>query len=122
LPSTTTSLDEGVEFYDLAAGTGFEVQIPHAGSATQAGLDVEFDSVHKLFLIAQYSSTGNPADPQPRIYVYDESGNVRETITNLQRIPISPARIALNPHARIGFVPVIVEPVNEALELQSFHY
>ena len=119
---TTTLIDQGVEFYNLAKHTGFEVQIPNAGNAAQAGLDVEFDAVHKLFLVSQYSSTGNVNDPQPRVYVYDEAGNVQETITGLQRIPISPARIALNPNARIGFIPVVVEPIHEVLELQSFSY
>jgi hypothetical protein len=119
---TTTLIDQGVEFYDLANHTGFEVQIPHAGSAVQAGLDVEFDPIHSLFLVTQYSSTGIINDPQPRVYVYDEAGHVKETITGLQRIPISPARIVLNPNTRTGFLPVIVEPINEALELQSFTY
>ena len=119
---TTTLIDQGVEFYDLARRTGFEVQIPNAGNATQAGLDVVFDSAHKLFLISQYSSTGNPNDPQPRIYVYDETGKVQETVTGLQRIPISPTPIALNPSTRVGFIPVVIEPINQALELQSFSY
>ena len=120
---TTTSLDQGVEFYNLQSGAGFEVKIPNAGSTTQAGLDVEFDAVHKLFLIAQYSSAGTLTDPEPRIYVYDEAGNLQETITGLQRIPMNPARIALNPKARVGFVPVVVEFSNQQpLQLQSFQY
>lgn len=66
---TTTLIDQGVEFYDLAKHTGFEVQIPNAGSAIQAGLDVEFDSIHSLFLVAQFSSTGDISNLQPRVYV-----------------------------------------------------
>ncbi|HTZ95751.1 MAG TPA: hypothetical protein VMB18_05105 [Terriglobales bacterium] len=119
---TTTAIDQGAEFYNLAEETGFEVQIPNAGNGIQAGLDVEFDPIHKLFVITQYSSTGNPKDPEPRVYVYDEAGNVLETITGIQRIPVSPAPIALNPVTREGFIPVIVEPADEALELQSFSY
>ena len=118
---TTTLIDQGVEFYDLAKKTGFEVQIPNAGNALQAGLDVEFDPIHKVFLIEQYSSTGNPNDPQPRVYVYDEKGNVKKTI-NVQRLPVSPSLIALNPAKRIGFLPVIVEPQHEVLQSQSFTY
>jgi len=118
---TTTLIDQGVEFYDLGRQTGFEVQIPNAGNALQAGLDVEFDPIHHLFLVEQYSSTGNPNDPQPRVYVYDEKGNVKETIA-VQRLPVSPALIALNPGKRIGFLVVIVEPQHMALELQSFAY
>jgi hypothetical protein len=118
---TTTAIDQGVEFYNLAEQTGFEVQIPNAGSGIQAGLDVEFDPIHKLFVISQYSSTGSPNDPEPRVYVYDEAGNVLETIS-IQRIPVNPVQIALNPVTRVGFIPLIVEPANEGLELQSFSY
>jgi hypothetical protein len=118
---TTTSIDQGVEFYNLAEQTGFEVQIPNAGNAIKAGLDVEFDPIHKEFVITQYSSTGNAIDPEPRVYVYDESGNVLETI-DVQRIPVSPAQIALNPAKRVGFIPEVVEPIDQVLELQSFSY
>jgi hypothetical protein len=117
---TTTLTDQGVEFYDLAKETGFEVQIPN-GNILGAGLDVEFDSVNHVFLISQYSSTGNPNDPQPRIYVYDEQGNVKETIA-IQRTAVSPARIAFNPHTRVGFIAEIAEPQNEFLAIQSFKY
>ncbi len=119
---TATLVDGGVEFYDLAKRTGFEVQIP-TGGGPDAGLDVEFDPIHQVFLVAQWSSNGgNLNDPEPRIYVYDEKGNLKETIALQLRIPISPALIALNPGKRIGFIQAIVEPENEALELQSFTY
>jgi len=117
---TTTLVDAGVEFYDLAHRTGFEVTIPNA-SELDAGLDVEFDALHRVFLVEQYSSTGNPNDPQPRIYVYDEQGHVLETIP-IQRIAVSPSRIALNPNTRTGFVDEIVEPQHMFLQLQSFAY
>jgi len=119
---TTTLIDGGVEFYDLATKSGFEVQIP-TGGGPDAGLDVEFDPIHQVFLVAQWSSNGgNLNDPEPRIYVYDEKGNLKETIALQLRIPISPDRIALNPAKRIGFIQAIVEPINEGLELQSFTY
>jgi hypothetical protein len=118
---TTTLIDQGVEFYDLAKQTGFEVTIPNSGNALKAGLDVEFDPIHKVFLVEQYSSTGDPKNPQPRVYVYDEKGNVKKTI-NVQRLPVSPSLIALNPAKRIGFLPVIVEPEHEFLQIQSFAY
>ena len=117
---TTTLIHGGVEFYDLNKQTGFEVFIPNA-SELDAGLDVEFDSVNHVFLIAQYSSTGNPSNPQPRIYVYDEQGNVKETVT-IQRTAISPSRIAFNPHTKVGFITEIIEPQHEFLALQSFKY
>ena len=121
---TTTLIDGGVEFYDLAKHTGFEVQIANFdGTALDAGLEVEFDPIHHFFLIAQWSSNGgNVNDPQPQVYVYDEKGNVKETIALPMRIPISPDRIALNPGKRVGFIQAIVEPINEGLELQSFTY
>lgn len=118
---TTTLIDQGVEFYDLAHQTGFEVTIPNAGNALEAGLDVEFDALHKVFLTEQYSSTGDPNNPQARVYVYDERGNVLETIP-IQRIGTSPGRIAINPTTRTGFLDEIVEPQHEFLELQSFSY
>jgi len=99
---TTTLIDQGVEFYDLDNETGFEVQIPNAGNALQAGLDVAFDRPQKVFLVEQYSSTGNPNDPQPRVYVYDESGNVTDTITGLQRLPVSPSSVQLRRRRRIN--------------------
>ena len=118
---TTTLIDQGVEFYDLAHRSGFEVTIPSAGSALEAGLDVEFDPLHKVFLTEQYSSTGDPNNPQARVYVYDESGNVLETIP-IARIGTSPSRIAINPHTRTGFLDEVVEPQHEFLALQSFAY
>jgi hypothetical protein len=118
---TTTLIDQGVEFYDLAKQTGFEVQMPNP-NVFAAGLDVEFDPIHRVFLVAQFSSTGNLNDVQPRIYVYDEKGNLKESIALQLRIPISPDKIALNPGKRIGFIQAIVEPINQGLELQSFAY
>lgn len=100
-----------VEFYNLAKQAGFGV--PMSGANT--GLDVEFDAVHKLFLVAQGDFVNFS------ILVFDEKGNLKETIP-VQKLPVSPALIALNPSKRIGFVPVIVEPQHEFLELQSFKY
>jgi hypothetical protein len=76
---------------------------------------VEFDSVHKLFLAAQGDFVNFS------VLVFDEKGNLKETIP-VQKLPVSPALIALNPEKRIGFLPVIVEPQHEFLELQSFKY
>jgi hypothetical protein len=58
-------------------------------------------------------------DPQPQVYVYDEEGNLKETIP-VPRLPINPVTIALNPSKRTGFLPVIVQ--GQGLELQSFTY
>jgi hypothetical protein len=120
---TTTSIDQGVEFYNLADERGFEVTIPNPLNTADAGQSVAFDPIHSLFLVSQFSSNGgNPNDPQPRIYVYDEQGNVQETISGLQRIPDTPVPIVLNPSKRIGFVPVFPFPENVSFQLQSFSY
>jgi hypothetical protein len=117
---TTTNIDASVEFYDTHKKLGLLVEhLPGSGgNEFLSGGDVEFDPVHKLFLVEQYTSTGNTNDPQPRIYVYDEKGNLRKTIGGLQRIPLSPVPIAINPGMRTGFI--IVGP--EGTQLQSFKY
>ena len=100
-----------VEFYNLAKQTGFGVPM----SGANIGLDVEFDAIHKLFLVAEGDFVNF------NILVFDEKGSLKETIP-VQKLPVSPSLIALNPGKRIGFIPVIVEPQHEFLELQSFKY
>lgn len=100
-----------VEFYNLAKQTGFGVTL----SGSNIGLDVDFDTINKLFLVAEGDFVNY------NILVYDEKGTLQETIP-VQALPISPSLIALNPGNRTGFVPVIVEPQHEFLELQSFTY
>lgn len=100
-----------VEFYNLAKQTGFGVPM----SGANIGLDVEFDAIHKLFLVAEGDFVNF------NILVFDEKGNLQATIP-VQKLPVSPSLIALNPGKRIGFIPVIVEPQHEFLELQSFKY
>lgn len=113
--STTTS-DNGVEFYNLAEQTGFEVPLPCAQSlVAEAGGDVEFDAMHNLFLVQQ---TFNSCDSFSRLYVYDEKGNLKETLTGFEIWPVSPIFIALNPGNRSGFV--YQNRLGETL--QSFNY
>jgi hypothetical protein len=100
-----------VEFYNLAKQTGFGVVM----SGANIGLDVEFDPIHKLFLAAEGDFVNF------NVLVFDEKGKLKETIS-VQKLPVSPSLIALNPGKRIGFLPVIVEPQHEFLELQSFKY
>lgn len=111
---TTTEIDAGVEFYDLAKQTGFETQMEGSGGAqSYSGADVEFDPVNRLFLIGQeYSSTGNGSS----VEVFDTKGNFVESINGLS-LPASPARIALNPNTRTAFVVAAL-----GTELQSFSY
>jgi hypothetical protein len=111
---TTTEIDFGVEFYDLATQTGFEVTMQGATSQSQSGADVEYDPVNKLFLIGQpVSSTGSGSSVQ----VFDTSGNFVEAINDLS-LPVSPALIALNPNTRTAFV----WQAPSGTALQSFTY
>ncbi len=118
---TTTLTDQGVEFYNLGKQKGFKRLMPNP-NLLAAGLDVEFDAIHKLFLVSQFSSTGDLANPQPRVYVYNEAGKLKETVTTLQRIGITPNHIVLNTTTRTGFLTVVAPPQYLALQLQSFTY
>jgi hypothetical protein len=112
---TTTEIDFSVEFYDLATQTGFAVPLPGAVSQAQSGADVQFDPIHKLFLIGQpMTSTGGSGSS---IQVFDEQGNFIESINGL-RLPVSPTLIALHPSQRFGYV--LVTP--DLTSLQSFTY
>jgi hypothetical protein len=115
---TATSIDFSVEFYNVRKKEGLLIEtLPGADNQIESGGDVEFDPIHKLFLVEQYTSNGDINDTQPRIYVYDEKGNLKETISGLVRIPISPVNIALNPNSRTGFI------LDDTLiELRSFKY
>ncbi len=112
---TTTEDDFSVEFYDLAKQTGIIVVLPGANDQSQSGQDVEFDPIHRLFLVGQpISST---AFTGSSIQVYDEQGNFIESLNGFQ-LPASPAYMALHPSQRAGYV--IVTP--ELTTLQSFTY
>ena len=113
---TTTEDDFSVEFYNLATQTGIIVVLKDADNQIFSGGDVEFDPIHKLFLIGQEFSSVDPAGGSS-ILVYDEKGNFIEAVNNL-KLPASPTYMALHPSARAGYV--IVTPT--ATELQSFTY
>jgi hypothetical protein len=99
-----------IGFYNLAKQRGFAVGLP----GSDIGLDVEFDPIHKLFLVAAVTNIENH---NFSILVYDEKGNLKETIPGFD-LPISPTLIALNPGRRIGYV----FGDNFAESLQSFTY
>jgi hypothetical protein len=113
---TTTEDDFSVEFYNLATQTGFIEPLKDADNQIFSGGDVEFDPIHKLFLIGQEFSSVDPAGGSS-ILVYDEKGNFIEAVNNL-KLPASPAYMALHPSKRTGYV--IVTPA--LTELQSFTY
>ena len=118
---TTTEDDAGVEFYNLSTQTGFVVTLPGSGGQQFfSGADVEFDSVHKLFLVAQPSSSSAPSGST--IYVYDIHGNLQETLNGFNfsnTFNVIPAHIALHPSQRSGFVD---GPNAGVTEIQGFIY
>lgn len=118
---TTTEDDANVEFYNLGTDTGFKVVLPGSGgNQINSGADVEFDPIHKLFLIAQPVSSSSPTGST--IYVYDTKGNVQETLNGFSfsnSFNVVPTYIALHPSQRSGFVD---GPDSGVTELQSFTY
>jgi hypothetical protein len=118
---TTTEDDANVEFYDLKGQTGFTVVLPNSGGQQfYSGADVEFDSVHKLFLVAQPNSSSAPSGST--IYVYDTKGNLKETLNGFSfsnTFNVIAMHIALNPGKRSGFVD---GPDSGVTEIQSFTY
>lgn len=117
---STTEIDFSVEFYNLATQSGFAQPLPGATQQFFSGADVQFDSVNKLFLVAQPNSSTAPSGSS--IHVYDVSGNLVESINGLNfsnAFNVVPAHIALNPGKRIGFVD---GPDIAAGQIQSFAY
>jgi hypothetical protein len=118
---TTTEDDASVEFYDLKEETGFTVVLPNSGGQQFfSGQDVEFDPIHKLFLIAQENSSS--ASSGSTIYVYDTKGNLKETLNGFSfnnTFNVIAMHIALNPSQRGGFVD---GPDAGVAEIQSFTY
>jgi len=118
---TTTEDDASVEFYELATQTGFTVVLPGSGGQQFfSGADVEFDSMNKLFLVAQPNSSS--ASSGSTIYVYDTKGNLQETLNGFSfsnTFNVIPAHIAIKPSNRSGFVD---GPDSGVTEIQSFTY
>ena len=116
---TTTEDDAGVEFYNLTAGTSFKVTLPNTGGQQiYSGTDVEFDPIHKVFLIAQPISSATSSGSS--IYVYNTKGHLLETLNGFSFTVTSEVvgtYVALNPASRSGFV-----NGPQANQLQSFTY
>jgi predicted small lipoprotein YifL len=103
---TTTELDGGVEFYDLAKETGVHEFLPNGGGQYYAGAFVASDPVNKLFLIAQpISSTSGSGSS---VQVYEEGGALLESINGFGFTSagdsVLPVRISIDPTARTGWV------------------
>ena len=118
---TDTEDDANVEFYDLATQTGFTVTLPGSGGQQIfSGADVEFDPIHKVFLIAQPVSSSAPSGST--IYVYDTKGNLQETLNGFSfsnTFNVVAMHIALHPSLRGGYVD---GPDSSVTEIQSFTY
>lgn len=103
---TTTELDGGVEFYNVAAQTATHELMPNGGGQIYAGSYVINDPIHQLFLIAQpFSSTSGSGSS---VQVYEENGTLDESINGFDFTDagdfVIPIRIAINPSRRIGWV------------------
>ncbi len=118
---TDTEDDASVQFYNLSTQTGFSIELPGSQGLQQfSGADVEFDSLHKLFLIAQPDSSSAPNGSS--IYVYDIHGNLQETINGFSfsnTFNVVPTHIALNPSLRSGYVD---GPNSGVTEIEAFAY
>jgi hypothetical protein len=102
--ATDTELNSQVEFYDLKKRTGITyVQLPCTSSADQgnSGSGIVNDAVHSLFLVTEefYACNTNEGSA---VLVYDESGNLVETITGFKFFLSEPAP-AIDPRKRIGW-------------------
>ncbi|HLZ40161.1 MAG TPA: hypothetical protein VKQ11_04325 [Candidatus Sulfotelmatobacter sp.] len=121
LACTTTEDDASVEFYHLDTQTGFTVILPNSGEQQFfSGADVEYDAIHKLFLVAQPNSSS--AASGSTIYVYDTNGVLHETINGFSfsnAFNVVAAHIALHPSLRTGFVD---GPSSNVNEIQGFSY
>jgi hypothetical protein len=116
---TTTEDDASVEFYDLSTPSGFSVVLPGSdGQQIFSGADVEYDSIHKVFLVAQPVSSSAPTGST--IYVYDTNGNLKETLKGFSfsnAANVVGVHIALHPSLRSGYV-----DGRATGEIQSFTY
>jgi hypothetical protein len=117
---TSTVFDFSVEFYDLTTHIGFSEILPGATSEFNSASDVQYDPIHKLFLLAQENSSLAPGGSS--ILVYDTKGNFVEAINGLSfndTFLVTPTHIALHPSVRAGFVD---GPDLGVTEIQSFTY
>jgi hypothetical protein len=114
---TTTSATYSVQMYDLATKKQtFVGQIPNSGGEGQAGTSIAADPINHLFLVEQPNSLQGGSE----IYVYDEKGNVLESLSGFEFAPyeLTPGNgIQLVASSRSGYV---AGP--GANQLQSFTY
>jgi hypothetical protein len=119
---TTTTLDAGVEFYNVAQQSGFwaGLPVPPSGVAEfYSGTYVASDPIHKLFLVAQPNS--GSAVSGSSVQVFNENGVLMESIDGLNftfnfylAVPVT---IAIDPKTRTGWV-----NGPQVTQLQEFSY
>ena len=100
--ATDTELNAQVEFYNFTTQQPIAfAQLPCTGdtSQTNSGAGIAVDPVNKLFLVTQ---TYNACASGSALYVYDESGNLIETISGFTFALGEPAP-AINPTTRTGW-------------------
>lgn len=102
IAATTTELNAQVEFYNLANQNATAVQLPCTGNTSQgnSGSGIAIDPVNHLFLVTdQFYCDGSAGSA---IVIYDEQGNLIETITGFDFAIGEPAP-AINPGKRMGW-------------------
>ncbi len=103
---TTTELDGGVEFYDVAKQTGFHEFMPGQTGQLTAGTYVVNDPINKLFLIAQPFSSTAPSGSS--VQVFGEDGTFMESINGFDftgaGFYVIPTKVAIDPKRRTGWV------------------
>lgn len=118
---TATEDDATVEFYDLATQTGTKAILPGSlGEQIFSGADVQYDPLHKVFLVAQPISSS--ASSGSAIYVYSTAGQLLESLNGFgfsNASNVVAMHIGLNPSKRSGYVN---GPDGSVTELQSFTY
>ena len=102
IAATTTELNAQVEFYNLAQQTGLAAQLPCTGDTSQgnSGAGIANDPVNGLFLVTDPSYCSGSQGSA--IVIYDENGNLVETITGFKFALGEPAP-AINPGKRMGW-------------------
>jgi hypothetical protein len=105
IAATTTELNAQVEFYDLKKQSGIaDVQLPCTGDTDQtySGSGIAVDPVNRLFLVTETDDACS-GGTDGVVAVYDESGNLVETITGFPGFAIGEPAPALNPALRTGW-------------------
>jgi hypothetical protein len=99
--ATDTELNAQVEFYDLKKKTGTFAQLPCTSDTSQlnSGSGIVNDSTNGLFLVTEQE---NACGSGSALVVYDEKGNLVETITGFTFAIGEPAPV-INPSKRMGW-------------------